>query len=61
MIIRDKEMDLLIGDVRLMILVHDMLGQKFLWPVFRQLPLDDKAEGVLGGSPSQMYCSLCGH
>uniref|UniRef100_A0A8C6WNR1 Uncharacterized protein n=1 Tax=Neogobius melanostomus TaxID=47308 RepID=A0A8C6WNR1_9GOBI len=46
-IIRDKDIDVSIGDVRLVILGHEISGRKFLWPVFRQLPLDDKAEGVL--------------
>ncbi|XP_055077814.1 inter-alpha-trypsin inhibitor heavy chain H3 isoform X2 [Periophthalmus magnuspinnatus] len=45
-IIRDKEIDVSVGDVRLVILVHEISGRKFLWPVFRQMPQDDTAEGV---------------
>uniref|UniRef100_A0A3B3ZEV5 Uncharacterized protein n=1 Tax=Periophthalmus magnuspinnatus TaxID=409849 RepID=A0A3B3ZEV5_9GOBI len=47
-IIRDKEIDVSVGDVRLVILVHEISGRKFLWPVFRQMPQDDTAEGVFG-------------
>ncbi|XP_020789759.1 inter-alpha-trypsin inhibitor heavy chain H3-like [Boleophthalmus pectinirostris] len=46
-IINDKEVIVLAGEVRFVILIHEISGRKFLWPVLRQMPLDDKAEGVL--------------
>ncbi|XP_072308416.1 inter-alpha-trypsin inhibitor heavy chain H3-like [Eucyclogobius newberryi] len=46
-IMRDKEIDVSVGDIRFVILVHEISGRKFLWPVFRQMPLDDQAEGIL--------------
>ncbi|KAK7916627.1 hypothetical protein WMY93_012388 [Mugilogobius chulae] len=46
-IIRDKEIDVSVGDIRFVILIHEISGRKFLWPVLRQRPLSDSAEGVL--------------
>uniref|UniRef100_A0A8C6P9T3 Inter-alpha-trypsin inhibitor heavy chain 3b, tandem duplicate 1 n=1 Tax=Nothobranchius furzeri TaxID=105023 RepID=A0A8C6P9T3_NOTFU len=45
---RDKEVDVTAGDVRLVILVHEKNGNKFLWPVLRQKPSASNAEGILG-------------
>lgn len=45
---RDKETDVSIEDIRLVILVHEISGRKFLWPVLRQPPSDDTAGGILG-------------
>ncbi|XP_027858280.1 inter-alpha-trypsin inhibitor heavy chain H3-like isoform X5 [Xiphophorus couchianus] len=35
------------GDMRLVILVHEKHGRKFLWPVLRQLPSAGDTEGLL--------------
>ncbi|CAL1609330.1 unnamed protein product [Knipowitschia caucasica] len=46
-IIRDKEVDISVGDIHFVILGHEISGRKFLWPVLKQMPADDTAEGVL--------------
>nr|XP_054586984.1 inter-alpha-trypsin inhibitor heavy chain H3 [Nothobranchius furzeri] len=49
---RDKEVDVTAGDVRLVILVHEKNGNKFLWPVLRQKPSASNAEGILVLKPT---------
>ncbi|XP_026203017.1 inter-alpha-trypsin inhibitor heavy chain H4-like isoform X2 [Anabas testudineus] len=44
---RDKEFDVAVGDTRMVILVHEKDGNKFLWPVLRQRPSDDRVDGIL--------------
>ncbi|XP_037535780.1 inter-alpha-trypsin inhibitor heavy chain H3-like [Nematolebias whitei] len=44
---RDKEIDVAAEDVRVIILVHEKNGEKFLWPVLRQRPSASNTEGVL--------------
>ncbi|XP_039468579.1 inter-alpha-trypsin inhibitor heavy chain H3-like isoform X8 [Oreochromis aureus] len=46
-IVRNNEIDVATGDMRMVIIVHKKNGQKFLWPVLRQRPLDNNAEGLL--------------
>lgn len=45
---RVKEIDVAVEDVRLVILIHEKDGNKFLWPVLRQTPSADNTEGILG-------------
>uniref|UniRef100_A0A7N6FLU8 Inter-alpha-trypsin inhibitor heavy chain 3 n=1 Tax=Anabas testudineus TaxID=64144 RepID=A0A7N6FLU8_ANATE len=47
---RDKEFDVAVGDTRMVILVHEKDGNKFLWPILRQRPSDNRGDGILGGS-----------
>uniref|UniRef100_A0A1A8G465 Inter-alpha-trypsin inhibitor heavy chain family, member 4 n=1 Tax=Nothobranchius korthausae TaxID=1143690 RepID=A0A1A8G465_9TELE len=49
---RDKEVDVTAGDVRLVILIHEKNGNKFLWPVLRQKPSASNAEGLLVLKPT---------
>lgn len=49
MIKRDQEIDVTAGDTRMVILLHEKNGRKFLWPVLRLKPSDSNAEGILGG------------
>ncbi|XP_006783399.1 inter-alpha-trypsin inhibitor heavy chain H3-like [Neolamprologus brichardi] len=46
-IVRNKEIDIGAGDMRLVILVHEENGQKFLWPVLRQHPSANNTQGLL--------------
>ncbi|CAI5687701.1 unnamed protein product [Oreochromis niloticus] len=46
-IVRNNEIDVASGDMRMVIIVHEKNGQKFFWPVLRQRPLDNNAEGLL--------------
>lgn len=46
---RDKEIDVMAGDTRMVILLHEKNGKEFLWPVLRQKPSNSSAEGILGG------------
>ena len=46
---RDKEVDVAAGDTRIVILIHEKDGDKFLWPVLRQQPSDNNVTGILGG------------
>uniref|UniRef100_I3KAS7 Inter-alpha-trypsin inhibitor heavy chain 3 n=1 Tax=Oreochromis niloticus TaxID=8128 RepID=I3KAS7_ORENI len=66
-IVRNNEIDVATGDMRMVIIVHEKNGQKFFWPVLRQRPLDNNAEGLLGeemvvdysfASPVTMNCWL---
>ncbi|KAG7495283.1 hypothetical protein JOB18_046890 [Solea senegalensis] len=46
---RNKEVDVAAGDVRLVVLLHEKDGMKFLWPAIRQQPADNAyAHGILG-------------
>lgn len=45
---RDKEFDVAVGDMRMIILIHEKDGEEFLWPVLRQKPLVNNTEGILG-------------
>lgn len=47
-IMRLKDVDVAVEDMRLIILVHEKDGKKFLWPVLRQRPSADNIEGLLG-------------
>ncbi|XP_030586073.1 inter-alpha-trypsin inhibitor heavy chain H3-like [Archocentrus centrarchus] len=46
-IMRNKEIDVAAGDMRLVVLVHEKNGNKLLWPVVRQHPSASDAEGLL--------------
>uniref|UniRef100_M4ARP8 Inter-alpha-trypsin inhibitor heavy chain H3-like n=1 Tax=Xiphophorus maculatus TaxID=8083 RepID=M4ARP8_XIPMA len=43
-----KQTEVTDGDMRLVILVHEKHGRKFLWPVLRKLPSAGDTEGLLG-------------
>lgn len=47
MIRRDKEVDVAVGDIRIVILIH-LDGKEFLWPVLRQRSSDSNVTGLLG-------------
>ncbi|KAF3689892.1 Inter-alpha-trypsin inhibitor heavy chain H3 [Channa argus] len=49
---RDKEFDVAVGDARMVILIHQNGGEEFLWPVLRQLPMDNNVEGILALKPA---------
>ncbi|CAB1437788.1 unnamed protein product [Pleuronectes platessa] len=49
---RNKEVDVATGDIRIVILLHERHGEKFLWPVLRRRPSDNKAEGILALKPA---------
>ncbi|XP_039468571.1 inter-alpha-trypsin inhibitor heavy chain H3-like [Oreochromis aureus] len=46
-IMRNNEIDIAAGDVRLVILVHEKNSIKFLWPVLRQHPSANNTDGLL--------------
>uniref|UniRef100_A0A3Q2VGS6 Inter-alpha-trypsin inhibitor heavy chain H3-like n=1 Tax=Haplochromis burtoni TaxID=8153 RepID=A0A3Q2VGS6_HAPBU len=48
-IVRNNEIDVATGDMRMVIIVHEKNGQKLFWPVLRRRPSDNNAEGLLGG------------
>ncbi|XP_018536979.1 inter-alpha-trypsin inhibitor heavy chain H3 isoform X8 [Lates calcarifer] len=48
---RNKEVDVAAGDVRIIILTHEKDGKEFLWPVLRQQPSANNAEGILALKP----------
>ncbi|XP_029683196.1 inter-alpha-trypsin inhibitor heavy chain H3-like isoform X2 [Takifugu rubripes] len=48
---RDKEVDIMIGDVRIVILIHLLEGKEFLWPVLRQRPSDSSVTEILALQP----------
>uniref|UniRef100_A0A3Q2XZ90 Inter-alpha-trypsin inhibitor heavy chain 3b, tandem duplicate 2 n=1 Tax=Hippocampus comes TaxID=109280 RepID=A0A3Q2XZ90_HIPCM len=52
---QDMEVDITVGDIRLIILLHENSGEKFLWPVLRQRSSDVDAEGILGESSAADY------
>ncbi|XP_062258296.1 inter-alpha-trypsin inhibitor heavy chain H3-like isoform X3 [Platichthys flesus] len=49
---RNKEVDVATGDIRIVILLHERHGEKFLWPVLRRRPSDNNAEGILALKPA---------
>nr|XP_046239625.1 inter-alpha-trypsin inhibitor heavy chain H3-like isoform X3 [Scatophagus argus] len=49
---RDKEIDVLVGDTRMVILIHEKGGEEFLWPVLRQQPLNASVTGILAVKPT---------
>ena len=61
MIRRNKEIDVAVGDTRIVILVHEKDGEKVLWPVLRQQPPVNDNEGILGGWTGCvcLYVHLC--
>lgn len=59
MISRDKEIDVAVGDIRMVILIHQKSGNKFLWPVLRQQPQESNSEGILGGLKKKKRATIC--
>ncbi|XP_054883457.1 inter-alpha-trypsin inhibitor heavy chain H3-like isoform X2 [Poeciliopsis prolifica] len=57
-IMRVKEIDVVVEDVRLVILVHEKDGNKFLWPVLRQTPSANDTEGFLALKPADYQVLL---
>uniref|UniRef100_A0A674NV81 Inter-alpha-trypsin inhibitor heavy chain H3-like n=1 Tax=Takifugu rubripes TaxID=31033 RepID=A0A674NV81_TAKRU len=55
---RDKEVDIMIGDVRIVILIHLLEGKEFLWPVLRRRPSDSSVTGILGKWIEKLFTSL---
>ncbi|XP_032370751.1 inter-alpha-trypsin inhibitor heavy chain H3 isoform X3 [Etheostoma spectabile] len=49
---RDKEIDVAVGDIRMVIYIHEKDGVEFLWPVLRQQPLDNNVTGILALKPA---------
>ncbi|XP_029005878.1 inter-alpha-trypsin inhibitor heavy chain H4-like [Betta splendens] len=49
---RDKEFDVAIRDTRMVVLIHEVDGNKFLWPVLRQKPSDNSIDGILALKPA---------
>ncbi|KAM4740161.1 inter-alpha-trypsin inhibitor heavy chain H3-like [Anableps anableps] len=49
---RDKEIDITVEDIRVIILFHEKDGTKFLWPVLRQRPIANNTEGFLDLKPA---------
>ncbi|XP_029005846.1 inter-alpha-trypsin inhibitor heavy chain H3-like [Betta splendens] len=49
---RDKEFDVAIRDTRMVVLIHEVDGNKFLWPVLRQKPSDNSIDGILVLKPA---------
>uniref|UniRef100_A0A667YEA3 Inter-alpha-trypsin inhibitor heavy chain 3b, tandem duplicate 1 n=1 Tax=Myripristis murdjan TaxID=586833 RepID=A0A667YEA3_9TELE len=47
LIMRDKETDVSAGDARMIILLHERKGEKFLWPAMRQFPSGNSTDGLL--------------
>ncbi|XP_076012957.1 uncharacterized protein LOC143005430 [Genypterus blacodes] len=52
MIWTDKEIDVSDGHTRMVILLHEKAGGKFLWPVLRTRPSGDNIEGLLALQPA---------
>uniref|UniRef100_A0A8C8JCB4 Uncharacterized protein n=1 Tax=Oncorhynchus tshawytscha TaxID=74940 RepID=A0A8C8JCB4_ONCTS len=48
LILRDKEVDITIGLTRIIIMLYERNGIKFLWPVLRQRPTGDNIMGIMG-------------
>ncbi|XP_008407908.1 inter-alpha-trypsin inhibitor heavy chain H3-like [Poecilia reticulata] len=57
-ILRVKEIDVAVEDVRLVIFIHEKDGNKFLWPVLRQTPSADDTEGLLALKPADYQVRL---
>lgn len=56
---RDKEIDIAVGDTRIVILIHLHGAKEFLWPVLRQRPSDSSATGILSEWPENNFPSSC--
>jgi hypothetical protein len=48
LILRDKEVDITIGLTRIIIMLYERNGIKFLWPVLRQCPTGGNIMGIMG-------------
>ncbi|XP_007552752.1 inter-alpha-trypsin inhibitor heavy chain H3-like [Poecilia formosa] len=57
-IMRVKEIDVAVEDVRLVIFIHEKDGNKFLWPVLRQMPSANDTEGLLALKPADYQVHL---
>ncbi|XP_041638861.1 inter-alpha-trypsin inhibitor heavy chain H3-like isoform X2 [Cheilinus undulatus] len=49
---RPKEIDFVSGDTRIVLLIHEKSGLRFLWPVIRQQPTDGNLTGILALGPA---------
>lgn len=52
LILRSDELDVTMGNIRVVILLHKENGDVFLWPAVQQQPKDVKLTGILGKSAS---------
>uniref|UniRef100_A0A3B1JXI9 Inter-alpha-trypsin inhibitor heavy chain 3 n=1 Tax=Astyanax mexicanus TaxID=7994 RepID=A0A3B1JXI9_ASTMX len=52
-ILRDSELDVTLGGVRVVILLHKEGGNVFLWPAVRQQPKHDSLQGILAKTSLQ--------
>ncbi|XP_067288176.1 inter-alpha-trypsin inhibitor heavy chain H3-like [Pseudorasbora parva] len=48
LILRSNEVDITLGNIRVVILLHKKNGEAFLWPAVRQQPKDVSLMGILG-------------
>ncbi|XP_067288175.1 inter-alpha-trypsin inhibitor heavy chain H3-like isoform X12 [Pseudorasbora parva] len=48
LILRSNEVDVTLGNIRVVILLHKKNGEAFLWPAVRQQPKDVSLMGILG-------------
>uniref|UniRef100_A0A673FJF1 Inter-alpha-trypsin inhibitor heavy chain H3-like n=1 Tax=Sinocyclocheilus rhinocerous TaxID=307959 RepID=A0A673FJF1_9TELE len=53
LILRTNEIDVTMGNIRVIILLHKENGDVFLWPAVQQQPKDVKLTGILGESEIQ--------
>ncbi|XP_029549178.1 inter-alpha-trypsin inhibitor heavy chain H3 [Salmo trutta] len=51
LILRDKEVDITIGSTRIIIMLYERNGIKFLWPALRQRPTGDNIMGIVARPP----------
>nr|XP_046196188.1 inter-alpha-trypsin inhibitor heavy chain H4-like isoform X2 [Oncorhynchus gorbuscha] len=51
LILRDKEVDITIGLTRIIIMLYERNGIKFLWPVLRQRPTGGNIMGIMARPP----------
>ncbi|XP_041638868.1 inter-alpha-trypsin inhibitor heavy chain H3-like isoform X3 [Cheilinus undulatus] len=49
---RPKEIDFVSGDTRIVLLIHEKSGLRFLWPVIRQQSTDGNLTGILALNPA---------
>uniref|UniRef100_UPI0037E95826 inter-alpha-trypsin inhibitor heavy chain H3-like n=1 Tax=Semicossyphus pulcher TaxID=241346 RepID=UPI0037E95826 len=49
---RDREIDVAVGDMRMVFLIHGKNFNQFLWPVMRQMPTDTNVTGLLALKPA---------
>uniref|UniRef100_UPI003F65BE93 uncharacterized protein LOC100003906 isoform 16 precursor n=1 Tax=Danio rerio TaxID=7955 RepID=UPI003F65BE93 len=50
LILQSNELDITMGNIRIVVLLHKINGQVFLWPAVRQQPKDVVLAGILGKS-----------